>query len=250
VLVSEAHWLAPEWPAPRGVRSAFTLRSGGVSAGPYASLNVGTHVGDDMEAVMENRRRLRSWLELPAEPAWLEQVHGTDVVDLDAAAAGAHRGDAAITRSPARVCAIQVADCMPVLFTARDASAVGAAHAGWRGLAAGVLERTVGALRVAPRDLIAWMGPAIGPEHFEVGGEVRERFLAGDPDVAPAFEANARGRWQCDLAALVRRRLAGLGITAITGGAWCTYTDAQRFFSYRRDGTCGRLAALIWLQPG
>jgi polyphenol oxidase len=239
--------LTPDWPAPPAVRAAFTLRAGGVSDAPYDSLNVGAHVGDAPANVAENRRRVCERLSLPAEPAWLEQVHGTDVIEL-AAMAPQRPADAAITRQPRRVCVVQVADCMPVLFAARDASAVGIAHAGWRGLAAGVLEATVSRLSVLPADLVAWLGPAICAEHFEVGGEVREAFIARDAGAADAFAANARGRWQCDLAALVRRRLAALGITAVSGGAWCTHADRGRFFSFRRDGQCGRMAALIWLE--
>lgn len=239
--------LTPDWPAPSGVRAAFTLRSGGVSTPPYDSLNVGVHVGDVPDCVAENRTRVREHLRLPGEPAWLEQVHGTDVVELDAGEP-TMPADAVITRRPGRVCAVQVADCMPVLFTARDASVVGVAHAGWRGLAAGVLEATVARLGVPPAELIAWLGPAISAQHFEVGAEVRAAFVARDGGTADAFAANARGRWQCNLAALARRRLATLGIAAVYGGEWCTYTDREQFFSFRRDGQCGRMAALIWLE--
>jgi YfiH family protein len=249
--------LCPEWPAPSRVRAAFTLRHGGVSAAPFDSLNVGAHVGDEAAAVAENRRRVRARLSLPEEPAWIEQVHGVDVVDLDAAVRAAHparhtpaagmgAADAAISRRAGRVCVVQVADCLPVLFAVRDGSAVAAAHAGWRGLAAGVLEATVKRLAAEAADVIAWLGPGIGAEHFEVGAEVRQAFLAHDAGAAEAFAANARGRWQCDLAGLARRRLATLGIGAVFGGKWCTYADASRFFSYRRDGRCGRMAALIW----
>jgi len=243
--------IAPDWPAPPAVRAAFTLRMGGVSAAPFDSLNVGAHVGDAGAAVTENRRRVRAQLRLPAEPLWLEQVHGIEVADLDAASGRASAphltADAAIARRAGSVCAMQVADCMPVLFAARDGSAVAAAHAGWRGLAAGVLEATLARLAVAPSGLIAWLGPAIGPAHFEVGGEVRAAFLAHDAAAAAAFTANTRGRWQCDLNALARRRLSAAGVTAVFGGGWCTYSDPLRFFSYRRAGRCGRMAALIWL---
>jgi purine-nucleoside/S-methyl-5'-thioadenosine phosphorylase / adenosine deaminase len=205
---------------------------------------------------------------LPSEPAWLQQVHGVRVVDLDAAddarsAAGADAGapasgggagrggaDAAITCCPGHVCAILVADCMPVLFAARDGGAVAAAHAGWRGLAGGVLEATVAALGCEPSGLSAWLGPAIGQAHFEVGDDVRDAFLRDTRGAEPAsaFERNPRGRWQCDLALLARWRLAQLGVTDVHGGSVCTYADAARFFSFRRDGQCGRMAALIWLQ--
>lgn len=244
--------LTPEWPAPPGVRAAFTLRSGGVSAPPFDSLNLGAHVGDEAEAVAENRRRLRTQLRLPEEPVWMEQVHGIDVLDLDALAhGGAARGivtaDAAHTRRAGRICTVQVADCLPVLLAARDGSAVAAAHAGWRGLAAGVLEATVQALAVEPGQLIGWLGPGIGAAHFEVGEDVRRAFVTHDAAAAAAaFTSNQRGRWQCNLAALARARLAALGVAAVFGGEWCTYADAARFFSYRRDGRCGRMAALIW----
>jgi YfiH family protein len=240
--------LVPEWPAPPRVRAAFTLRSGGVSLAPFDSLNVGIHVGDAADAVSENRRRVRGQLGLPAEPGWIEQVHGTEVVDLDAPAATNVTADALFTRQAGRVCVVQVADCMPVLLAARDGSCVAAVHAGWRGLAAGVLEATIGRLAVPPAQLIAWLGPAIGREHFEVGSEVREAFTSRDAGAAGAFSANARGRWQCDLAGLARRRLGAAGITAVFGGQWCTYADPARFFSFRRDGQCGRMAALIWIE--
>jgi YfiH family protein len=237
--------LTPDWPAPRGVRAAFTLRNGGVSGPPYGSLNLATHVGDRPEAVAENRRRVRAHLELPAEPSWLEQVHGSHVTDLDATGPIC-ASDAAITRHSGRVCAVQVADCMPVLFAARDGSAVASAHAGWRGLAAGVLEATVEKLAIGPSKLLAWLGPAISAGHFEVGDEVRAAFNFEPPS---AFVSNARGRWQCDLYAVATRRLRALGLEAIYGGAECTYVDPARFFSFRRDGRCGRMAALIWLAP-
>jgi hypothetical protein len=244
----EPDLILPDWPAPAVVRAAFTLRQGGVSRPPFDSFNIAVHVGDEPGAVAENRARLRERLELPAEPAWLEQVHGCSVADLDAAAARAVSGpaDAAVTRSVARVCAIQVADCMPVLFASTDGAAIGAAHAGWRGLAGGVLEATVRAMGTPPGQLLAWLGPAIGQANFEVGEEVRAAFLAGDPGAAAAFTANPRGRWQCDLYALARRKLGALGVSSVSGGGWCTYSDTGRFFSYRRDGRCGRMAALVW----
>jgi polyphenol oxidase len=238
--------IRPDWHAPRHVRAAFTLRTGGVSVGPFASLNVGHHVGDAPDAVSENRRRVREALALPAEPAWLEQVHGATVVSLDETGGG--RADASMARATGKICAIQVADCMPVLFADREGTAVAAAHAGWRGLSGGVLESTVRALALPPQRLLAWLGPAIGPAGFEVGGEVRDAFTRDDPAATNAFAPNARGKWQCDLAALARRRLARLGVRDVTGGQWCTWSDASRFYSYRRDGQCGRMAALIWME--
>jgi len=217
---------------------------------PYDSLNVGLHVGDAPEAVRENRRRVREVVGLPAAPVWLQQVHGTVVADLDVLVPSNEppQADASVTRVVGRVCAIQVADCMPVLFAARDGSAVGAAHAGWRGLAGGVLEETVRKLDVSPSHLLAWLGPTIGQQHFEVGDEVRTAFMSADAAAAGAFVANSRGRWQCDLYALARGRLAALGMENVSGGGWCTYADTARFFSYRRDGQCGRMTALVWME--
>jgi purine-nucleoside/S-methyl-5'-thioadenosine phosphorylase / adenosine deaminase len=248
--------LEPDWPAPPGIRAVVTLRQGGVSQPPFDTLNVGTRCGDAPEAVTENRRRIREALRLPSEPCWLTQVHGADVVSLGGSldpggqAAAPPCADAAVTRAPGRVCAIQVADCMPVLFAARDGVAVGASHAGWRGLAAGVLQATVRALAVEPSELLAWMGPAIGPQHFEVGDDVRTALLAVDAGVAPAFTPNSRGRWQCDLYAVARRQLEAAGVREVHGGGWCTFADPARFFSYRRDGRCGRMAALLWMEDG
>jgi polyphenol oxidase len=242
--------LTPRWPAPERVRAAFTLRQGGVSTAPHATLNLAAHTGDESHAVAQNRRRLRAQLELPAEPLWLEQVHGTHVIDLDRLVAeGPHRADAALTRSPGRVCAVLVADCLSVLLAERRGSAVAAVHAGWRGLAAGVLEAAVQALAVAPTDLMAWIGPGIGAAHYEVGAEVRAALMAAGPAYAAAFAPNARGRWQCDLPAIARHRLHGLGVRAVYAGEGCTFAEPERFFSYRRDGRCGRMAALIWLLP-
>jgi purine-nucleoside/S-methyl-5'-thioadenosine phosphorylase / adenosine deaminase len=247
-------WLEPEWPVPPGVRALSTLRSGGVSTAHYASLNLGDHVGDSLEAVGENRRRLKAAAGLPAEPAWLRQVHGMNVVDLDAAAELGASGpvgpaDAAFTRRRGRVCAILTADCLPIVLAADSGDLIAAAHAGWRGLAGGVIEATVRALSVAPERLMAWLGPAIGPEHFEVGAEVREAVLAGDSGADAAFAVNARGRYMADLSGLARRRLAALGVGRIYGCGHCTHADGERYFSHRRDGVTGRQATLIWLEP-
>jgi len=243
--------LQPDWPAPRGVRAAFTLRSGGVSTGPYASLNLGAKLGDDARAVEENRRRIAAELALPAEPLWLSQVHGSRVVNADdhRPDAPAPQGDAAVTRLPGRVLAVLVADCLPVLLARRDAAAVAVAHAGWRGLAAGVLEATAAAIGGAGDALIAWLGPAIGQAHFEVGEEVRTAFCERDARAAAAFAPNERGRWQCDLQRLARQRLAALGVHSIHGEPRCTYAQTGSFYSFRRDGATGRMAALIWLEP-
>jgi polyphenol oxidase len=243
--------LRPDWPQPERVRAVFTLRTGGVSAGPRASLNVGAHVQDDPGAVAENRRRIATAFDLPAEPAWLTQVHGAAVCRLEPRTHPTLPADAVVTTEVGRVCVIQVADCLPVLFAARDGSVVGAAHAGWRGLAAGVIENTIATLGVDPAELLAWIGPGIGQAHFEVGAEVRDALVEAAPTngaglAAAAFRLNARGRWQCDLVALTRQRLAAAGLTRIHGGNWCTFADAERFFSHRRDGRSGRMAALIW----
>jgi polyphenol oxidase len=254
-------WLEAEWPAPAGVRALSTFRSGGVSEAPYASLNLGDHVGDSAADVAENRRRLMVAAGLPAELVWLKQVHGTTVADLDTALAGpmgrADHGasgpggpaDAAFTRRRGRVCAILTADCLPIVLAADSGDLVAAAHAGWRGLAGGVIEATVKALEVPPERLLAWLGPAIGPEHFEVGAEVREALMKADSGAESAFVPNARGRFMADLSVLARRRLAALRVGRIYGGGHCTYADRDRYFSHRRDGMTGRQATLIWLEP-
>lgn len=237
-----------DWPLPRGVRAAFTTRNGGTSPAPWDSFNLAGHVGDAAEVVAANRAQLVSQLALPSEPAWLNQVHGSEVVDLDSRqfSGGPVTGDASITGSTARVCVILVADCLPVLFATRDGRRIGAAHAGWRGLAGGVLEATVKALAVDPSTLTAWLGPAISRDHFEVGADVRYAFLGSDPGTAPLFAPNSRGRWQADLVGLARRHLERLGVGLVAGGHWCTYADRTHFYSYRRDGGGGRMAALIW----
>lgn len=240
--------LIPDWPAPSRVRAACTTREGGVSRPPFDSLNLGDHVGDDPGAVAENRRRLREALALPADPCWLDQVHGTCAVE----AAPLHercKADAGVTGEPGRVCAVLTADCLPVLFCDRSGSRVGAAHAGWRGLEGGVLEATVSAMGIPPGELMAWLGPAIGNGAFEVGPEVREAFLARDAGAASAFRPSPSGRWLADLYALARRRLDRIGVTAIHGGGLCTFSDPRRFYSFRRDGRTGRMATLIWLAP-
>ncbi|HUY84780.1 MAG TPA: peptidoglycan editing factor PgeF [Steroidobacteraceae bacterium] len=239
-------WGTPDWQAPPNVRALCTRRGGGASRGAYASLNLADHVGDAADAVAHNRRSLVDAAGLPAEPVWLHQVHGARVADLDAGAPDG-AADAAIARRGGRVAAILTADCLPVLLAADDGAAVGAAHAGWRGLAAGVLEATVRALAVPPARLIAWIGPGICGKHYEVGAEVRAALVDGDPAAAGAFQPNARGRYLADLAAVARRRLGALGLERIGVSADCTYGDANRYFSHRRDGLCGRQAALIWL---
>jgi len=240
--------ITPEWPSPTVARAAFTLRSGGASRPPWESLNLGVHVGDDPAAVAQNRRRVATALELPSEPHWLDQVHGTTVLEFGAPPHSTERptADAAVTRERGVVLAIQVADCLPVLLVDDAGTVVGAAHAGWRGLAAGVIERTVAKMGLSGERLQAWLGPCIGPAHFEVGAEVVESFLAaGDPSTA--FAVAGSGKWRGDLPAIARHRLAALGVQRIGGGSWCTAADPIRFFSHRRDRETGRMAALLWL---
>lgn len=248
------HLLLPEWQWPPGVRALSTTRAGGVSAPPWDGLNLGTHVGDAPAAVAANRHRLRAAAELPAEPHWLEQVHGIAVADLDEAQP-ARQADAAICSRPGRVCVVMSADCLPVVLASCDGAVVGVAHAGWRGLAAGVIEATLDAMRSklpAGTALQAWLAPAISAGNFEVGDEVRAAFLAGDARASDAFARNAEGRWQCDLYHLARQRLRRAGIDPISGAVECTYAEAGRFFSHRRDvqhraaQATGRMASLIW----
>lgn len=232
----------PNWDVHPSVRVLITTRDGGVSRGPFSAFNLGAHVGDEPGAVAANRARLREWL--PADPRWLEQVHGVDVIDAGAAA-GLPRADAAIARRAGVVCAILTADCLPILLAADDGSVVGAAHAGWRGLAAGVVEATV-AQMAAPRESVsAYLGPAIA--HYEVGEDVRAAFLGHDAGAAAAFTAAAQGKYWCDLYALARGRLAAAGVARVAGGTDCTWRDATRFYSYRREGRTGRMASLVWL---
>jgi YfiH family protein len=239
--------IRPDWPAPKNVRAFTTTRAGGVSIGPYASFNLGDHVGDDPRAVAENRARLRMKLRLPADPVWLKQVHGSVVVDAATVAAGV-TADASFATKTGVVCAVLTADCLPVFLCDRAGARVGLAHAGWRGLAAGVIESTVAALGEPRGELMAWLGTAIGPAAFEVGAEVRAAFVDGDPGAACAFQAGKAGHWFADIYQLARRRLHALGVHAVYGGDLCTFTDAARFYSYRRDGACGRMASLIWIE--
>jgi len=242
--VQPEDFIVPDWPAPATVRAIVTTRAGGVSRPPYDSLNLGDHVGDDPVDALENRRRLRA--HLPAEPVWLRQVHGTRCIDAAQAQPG-EEADAAFATRPNVVCAVLTADCLPVLLCDEAGSVVAAAHAGWRGLAGGVIESTVAALNLPGECLLAWLGPAIGPRSFEVGEEVRAAFVAHDPAAAAAFVARPDGKWLCDLARLAHQRLAALGIRRVAGADFCTMRDAARFYSYRRDGVTGRIASLVWL---
>lgn len=241
-------YIVPAWPLPAGLHAAFSLRAGGCSAGPWSSLNLAMHVGDAPQAVTANRALLARDLDLPSEPLWLQQVHGTGVISVDEEQTGAQARPAdAIVARTAGVLAILVADCLPVLLASKDGAVYGAAHAGWRGLAGGVLEQTLAAMRVPPAELTAWLGPCIRRDAFEVGDEVRAVF--GQP-FAWAFSPNKNGRWQCDLAAIAAARLRAAGVAALSDCGLCTHADSQRFFSHRRDaavlGSSGRMAALLW----
>jgi YfiH family protein len=235
---------APDWPAPPHVRAYVTERG---SAERYGALNLALHVGDEPAAVVANRARLRTALELPSEPHWLEQVHGIRVLELERERSS--QADGAVTSRAGVVCVVMTADCLPVLFCDRDGTRVGVAHAGWRGLLNGVLPAAVAALRLDPNNLIAWLGPAIGQQAFEVGAEVRDAFVAGSAAASHRFVPNPRGRWQADLYGLARDSLAAAGVTGVHGGRFCTYTEADRFFSHRREAPCGRMATLVWLEP-
>jgi polyphenol oxidase len=245
-IEAPADWIVPDWPAPATVHALITTRAGGSSRGPYESLNLGTRVNDSPDAVVANRAKLRSLL--PAEPAWLSQVHGTRVVEADAVTMPPE-ADASFTRSPGTVCTVLVADCLPVLLADRHGSVVAAAHAGWRGLAAGVLESTISAMTCPPDQLIAYLGPAIGAGAFEVGEDVYQAFLSHDSLARQAFRPHAPGKWLADLFLLARQRLAASGVSEVYGGGLCTFSHPQRFFSHRRDRVTGRMAALIWLAP-
>lgn len=289
-------FIYPRWSVSARVHACTTTRLGGNSRGPHAGLNLATHVGDDPAKVAANRRQLATALQLPEAPVWLEQVHGTEVLEIGALATERTRktapssspcslslpspsfpslvsaanptdgaspsnqraaasvdlapcADASLTRESGRVCAVLTADCLPLLLCERHGAAVAAVHAGWRGLFAGVIERTVDKLGQAPERIAAWLGPAIGPRAFEVGPEVREAFVRADPAAAAAFKPSPSGRWLADLYRLARQRLRQAGVSAISGGEFCTFGDQARFYSYRRDGQTGRMASLIWLDP-
>lgn len=244
--MTPAMFIDPDWPAPPNVRSLATTRHGGFSRGSYASLNLGMHVDDDSDAVQRNRDRLREAGRLPGEPMWLRQVHGTTVW-TGGPTASPPTADAAVSRIAGEVCVVMTADCLPILLCDLDGRVVAAAHAGWRGLADGVIEATVAAMNVPPARLMAWLGPAIEQEAFEVGGEVFDRFVARHAEAATAFAANARGRWQADLYALARIELRSLGVERVYGGGCRTFADSERFYSYRREPQTGRMATLVWL---
>ncbi len=245
--MAELQIITPDWTAPARVRAMVTTREGGASVGPYRALNLGDHVEDDPDAVRRNRALLREELSLPAEPLWLRQVHGTTVVNALKVATGVE-ADGACTDTAGVVLAVLTADCLPVFLCDRRGARVALLHAGWRGLASGVIEHGVRALGVPGSTLLAWLGPAIGPDSYEVGDEVREAFIASSPDAATAFRRNGPKGWHADLYALARQRLHALGVDSVHGGEYCTYRDAARFYSYRREGRTGRMASLIWIE--
>lgn len=237
-------WLIPDWPAPANVRACVSSRAGGVSQAPFDSFNLGDHVGDEPAAVAENRRRLEQ--AQGCRPAWLSQVHGIEVVEADPSRVAT--ADASWSATPGIACAVLTADCLPALFCDRAGTRVAAAHAGWRGLAGGVLEATLDKLAVPAAEVLVWLGPAIGPQAFEVGPEVREAFMADQAEAAAAFVPSVNaGRYMADIYQLARIRLAARGVTAVYGGGLCTFSDAERFYSYRRNPRTGRQASLVWL---
>ena len=246
-MLSSPQWFVPDWPAPEGVRSLITTRKGGVSQGVYSSLNLGDHVGDDPVAVASNRALLRDFL--VRDPVWLEQIHGTSIIDAARFQSGdpPPQADAAFSRKAGVVCVVMTADCLPVLFCDDSGSIVAATHAGWRGLLSGVLEETVAAMGVPGKNLTAYLGPAIGRQAFEVGDEVRSAFVSVEEEAAAAFRPSLPGKWLADIYLLARQRLAGQGIEKVFGGSFCTVSEADRFFSYRRNGQTGRMASMVWL---
>ncbi|RPH24187.1 peptidoglycan editing factor PgeF [Buttiauxella warmboldiae] len=238
--------IVPHWPLPEGVAACSSTRVGGVSQPPYDSLNLGAHCGDNLDDVEENRRLFYAVASLPSKPVWLEQVHGKEVLKLTGGPYLSKRADASYSSTPGTVCAVMTADCLPVLFCNKAGSEVAAAHAGWRGLCEGVLEETVACFKDAPENIIAWLGPAIGPGAFEVGPEVREAFMAKDSQAGSAFLPSGE-KYLADLYTLARQRLSAVGVTEVYGGDRCTFSEADDFFSYRRDRTTGRMASFIWL---
>ncbi len=244
--MDDKRWIVPDWPVAAHVRAFTTTRKGGVSQGCYASMNLADHVDDDPQAVAQNRQRLQQWLELPGEPMWLQQVHGTTLVNASECGP-APIADASWSQQAGEVCAVLTADCLPVLLCDQRGESIAAVHAGWRGLAAGVIEQTVLAMPAKPNELLAWLGPAIGPRAYTVGDEVRDVFVSYEEQAGLAFQSDANG-CKLDLYLLARQRLADCGVTAVYGGDRCTLSEPEDFFSFRRDGQTGRMASLIWLE--
>ncbi|WP_442919858.1 peptidoglycan editing factor PgeF [Methylobacillus sp.] len=243
-MLNDHDLIIPDWPAPANVRALQTTRAGGISKPPYDSLNLGMHVGDAPLDVAANRQRLNRYV--PTEPVWLNQVHGIEVVDASTASC-VPDADAAFARTRHTICAVMTADCLPILLCDQAGTIVAAVHAGWRSLLDGVIETTVQAMNKPGNELLAWLGPAIGPDAFEVGDEVRAAFIERDAKAEQAFKPAVSGKWFGDIFLLGRQRLSNTGVTAVYGGGLCTYHDAKRFFSFRRDEVTGRMASLIWL---
>ncbi len=244
--MSTLSWLQPDWPAPASVNALSTTRHGGVSSGVFASLNLGNHVGDDMVAVEHNRALLQQQADMPSAPAWLNQVHGCDVLDLAQWQGDVITADASVSRQSGKVCLVMTADCLPVLFCNVQGTQVAAAHAGWRGLCDGVLEQTLAHFD-NPNDVLVWFGPAIGPGHFEVGAEVRAAFLQKNIAANQAFVPQGANKYLANIYLLARQRLIAAGVSKFYGGEHCTVHSPELFFSYRRDGQTGRMASCIWL---
>lgn len=236
-------WLTPDWPAPPTIHAATTLRNGGVSRDVYSSLNPALHVGDDADLVRQNRHIIKNVLDLPSEPVWLEQTHSNRAVPA-IITTPLQQADASYTSEPGVVCAVLTADCLPLLVCTTDGSQIAAIHAGWKGLLAGIIGNTLAAM--GNNDFLVWLGPAIGPNCFEIGAEVREAFVAKSTAFAAAFKPQANGKWLADIYQLARIELAMLGINKVYGGGFCTVTEQERFYSYRRDKITGRMATLIW----
>jgi YfiH family protein len=238
--------IRPDWDAPANVVACTSTRRGGVSQGEWAELNLADHVGDDISHVLRNRQLLSDHLQLPSPPVWLQQVHGCDVAVADQLRSIA-ACDAGITSKQQVVCAVLTADCLPLLLCNQQGNRIAAVHAGWRGLAAGVIEQTVEKMQCDHAEILVWLGPAIGPKAFEVGGEVRQVFIDADIRADSAFTQITGEKWLCNLYKLARIRLDNLGVLNVSGGDFCTHSDADRFYSYRRDGVTGRMASLIWI---
>jgi len=247
-MTNSIHFIKPNWPAPSNVKALQTIRTGGVSKGAYASLNLGAHVNDDPIAVAANRQLLSDYL--PSEPVWVNQVHGVEVIDA-ATSSCLQNADASFTTKPNVVCVTMTADCLPVLLCDKKGTVVAAVHAGWRGLCDGVIEAAVAKMPVPASEILVWLGPAIGPNAFEVGEDVREQFIAKDANAALAFKSHG-DKWLCNMYQIARQRLNAVGVTEIYGASvnenFCTYTDEARFFSFRRDNVTGRMASMIWLE--
>ncbi len=238
-------FIKPDWPAPKNIKAFCTTREAGVSEDAYAHFNLALHVEDNPSHVKKNRQLLYKSLNLPSEPAWLEQVHGVQIINATHANK-TPQADASFATEKNKVCVVMTADCLPILICNQQGTKVAAAHAGWRGLQAGVIEASIDALEENSRDILVWLGPAIGADAFEVGDEVRQKFINEIPETALAFSANKPGHWLANIYQLAKIRLQNIGIDKIYGGGFCTYTDQQRFYSYRRDGVTGRMASLIW----